>query len=94
MNETKNKPVMSVKVGAVRAAIWKNQRQTGNGQAFESVQVVLERTYKDRNGSYSSTHSLGINDIPKAIMALTKAYEYLMEQPEGGEAGGEEQSSP
>jgi hypothetical protein len=65
MNETKNRPVMSVKVGAVRAAIWKNHCQAGNGQGFESVQVVLDRTYKDRNGSYSSTYSLGVNDSPR-----------------------------
>ena len=93
MNETKNRPVFSVKVGAVRAAIWRNHRETGNGQGFESVQVVLERTYKDRSGSYSSTHSLGMNDIPKAVLALNKAYEYLAEG-QGGEGAGEEQSSP
>jgi len=94
MNETKNRPVFSVKVGAVRAAIWRNHREAGHGQEFESVQVVLERTYKDRSGSYSSTHSLGINDIPKAVLALTKAYEYLVAHHAGGEGAGEEQSSP
>ena len=90
MNETKNRPVMSVKVGSVRAAIWKNHRQIGDGQGFDSVQVVLERTYKDRSGSYSSTHSLGMNDIPKAVLALTKAYEYLVEGQAGSEGTGEE----
>ena len=94
MNETKNRPMMSAKVGSVRAAVWKNQRQNANGQGFESVRVVLDRTYMDRNGKYESTHSLGVNDIPKTILALTKAYEYLMEHHEGGEAAGEEQSSP
>jgi hypothetical protein len=57
------------------------------------VQVVLERTYKDRNGSYASTHSLQMNDIPKAILALTKAYEYLVEGHGGGEESGEEPNS-
>jgi len=94
MNETKNRPVFSVKVGAVRAAIWRNHRETGNGQGFESVQVVLERTYKDRSGSYSSTHSLGMNDVPKAILALNKAYEYLAEHHMQGEGGGDEPPSP
>ena len=89
MNETKNRPVFSVKVGAVRAAIWRNHRETGNGQGFESVQVVLERTYKDRSGNYNSTHSLGMNDIPKAVLALNTAYEYLAEG-QGGEVTGEE----
>lgn len=82
MDENKNKPLVNIKVGAVRAAIWKNQRQNENGNSFESVKVVLDRTYKDRSGNYSSTHSLDANDIPKAIFALIKAYEYLMEEHE------------
>ena len=78
MNETNNKPIANIKVGSVRASIWKNQRQNENGNSFESVKVVLDRTYKDKTGNYSSTHSLDINDIPKAILALEKAYEYLL----------------
>jgi predicted nucleic acid-binding protein len=79
MDENKNKPIANIKIGSVRAAIWKNQRQNENGTSFESVKVVLDRTYKDRSGNYSSTHSLDVNDIPKAILALMKAYEYLIE---------------
>jgi hypothetical protein len=78
MDENKNKPMANMKVGSVRAAIWKNHRQNENGNSFESVKVVLDRTYKDRSGNYSSTHSLDVNDIPKAILALMRAYEYLM----------------
>jgi hypothetical protein len=85
MEENKNKPIANFKVGSVRAAIWKNQRQNENGNSFESVKVVLDRTYKDRIGNYSSTHSLDANDIPKAILALMKAYEYLMGSAEENE---------
>ena len=85
MNETINRPLMSKKVGSVRAAIWKNQRKSENGGSFESVRVVLDRTYIDKDGKYGSTHSLGVNEIPKAILALMQAYEYLMEYHEEGE---------
>jgi len=85
MDENKNKPIANIKVGSVRAAIWKNQRQNENGNSFESVKVVLDRTYKDRSGNYSSTHSLDVNDIPKAIFALIKAYDYLIERHEESE---------
>jgi hypothetical protein len=85
MDENKNKPIANFKVGAVRAAIWKNQRQNENGNSFESVKVVLDRTYKDRSGNYSSTHSLDANDIPKAILALMRAYEWLMGSSEENE---------
>jgi hypothetical protein len=79
MDENKNKPLVNIKIGSVRAAIWKNQRQNENGNSFESVKVVLDKTYKDRSGNYCSTHSLDANDIPKAIFALIKAYEFLMD---------------
>jgi hypothetical protein len=85
MDENKNKPIANIKVGSVRTAIWKNQRQNENGNSFESVKVVLDRTYKDRSGNYSSTHSLDANDIPKAIFALMKAYEWLMADNTAGE---------
>jgi hypothetical protein len=67
------------------SAICKDRRQYEIGDSFESVKVVLDRTYKDRSGNYSSTHSLDVNDIPKAIFALMKAYEYLMEGHEESE---------
>ena len=33
--------------------------------------------YKDMHGNFKSTSSLDTNDIPKAILALKKAYEFL-----------------
>ena len=77
MNNT-NKPVKEIRVGAVRAAIWSNQRHTGNGQTFNSQKVQLERIYKDASGNFASTGSLDVTDIPKAILALKKAYEFCV----------------
>jgi len=39
---------------------------------------MLEVRYKDPSGTWKSTHSLSLNELPKAILALQKAYEYLM----------------
>jgi len=81
------KPEKEFKVGAVRAAIWANPRVSSDGRSFNSHKVILERVYKDREG-FKSTDSLDANDIPKAILALKKAYEYLMcaEQQQGNGA--------
>ena len=72
------KPEKEYKVGAVRAAIWCNPRTTSDGRQFNSHKVILERTYKDASGNFKSTSSLDVNDIPKAILALKKAYEFCM----------------
>ena len=72
------KPEKNIKVGAVRAAIWKYDHQTRDGRPFESRKVVLDRSYKDRQGQWKNTNSFGLYDIPKAILALQKAYELIL----------------
>ena len=39
--------------------------------------TAIQKRYKSSEGEWKSTHSLDMNDIPKMILALTKAYEYL-----------------
>lgn len=73
-----SKPEHVFKVGAVRASIFKNALQK-NGQILELPKVVIEVRYKDKTGQWQGTNSLSINDLPKAILALQKAFEYLME---------------
>jgi hypothetical protein len=72
------KPEITFKAGAVRAAIFRNTviRQ---GQSIPLPKVVIEVRYKDKAGKWQGTNSLSINDLPKAILALQKAFEYLME---------------
>ena len=73
-----SKPETVFKIGAVRASIFKNTLQK-NGQTLELPKVVIEVRYKDKTGQWQGTNSLSINDLPKAILALQKAFEYLME---------------
>ena len=77
MTAESNKPVKEFKVGAVRAAIWTNTRQTRTGTPFNSFKVQLERIYKDNQGEYQKTSSLDPDDIPRAILSLQKCYEYI-----------------
>lgn len=71
-NEQKERP-LHIRVGGVSATIWKNGRE---GREYYSV--TIDRSYRDRNsGKWDRTHSLRMHDIPKAILALQKAYEYI-----------------
>jgi len=78
-----SKPETVFKVGAVRASIFKNIIQK-NGQTLELPKVVIEVRYKDKSGQWQGTNSLSINDIPKAILALQKAFERLTERKDLG----------
>ncbi len=73
-----SKPEKVFKVGAVRASIFRNAI-VQNGLTVPLPKVIIEVRYKDKTGQWNGTNSLSLNDLPKAILALQKAYEYLME---------------
>jgi hypothetical protein len=83
------KPETVFKVGAVRASIFRNIIEK-NGRAIPLPKVVIEVRYKDKTGQWNGTNSLSVNELPKAILALQKAFEYLMEHKEPGQAEGSE----
>ena len=78
-----NKPETIFKVGAVRAAVFRNTIEK-NGQSIQLPKVTIEVRYKDKTGQWQGTNSLSLNDLPKAIVALQKAFEYLMEHKAAG----------
>ena len=86
------KPDATFKYGPCSAAIFTNEHLRGN-EIVRFRTVSFQRRYQDRNGEWKSTSSLGVNDIPKAILALEAAYAYLTESPrfDGGntESGSE-----
>lgn len=69
-------PIKSFKVGACKASIFVNKVNTAKG-IVSMKNVNLQKTYKDKEGNFQHVTSFGINDIPKAQLALSKAYEYL-----------------
>lgn len=71
-----SRPEKEFKIGAVRAAVWSNPRTTNDGRQFDSIKIAVERIYKDSDGSFKSTGRFDINDVPKLIIALNRAYEY------------------
>ena len=73
-----SKPETVFKVGAVWASVFRNIIEK-NGRSIPLPKVVIEVRYKDKTGQWNGTNSLSINDLPKAILALQKAFEYLME---------------
>ena len=77
MNTPPAKPEKEFAVGGIRVAIWSNPRIAQDGQAFDAHRIVIERTYKDPSGNFQKADTLSTNDIPKAILALKKAFEYL-----------------
>ena len=72
-----SKPETVFKMGAVRASIFRNTIER-DGKLVSLAKVIIEVRYKDRTGKWQGTNSLSINEVPKAMLALQKAYEYLV----------------
>ena len=71
------KPEKSFKCGGCEAAVFENEILKG-GKTIAIKKVAFQKRYKNANGEWDSTHSLDINEIPKAVLVLNKAYEYLV----------------
>jgi hypothetical protein len=87
-NQGKEKPEMNFRVGGVRAAVWKWTNTTREGRTFSQRKVVLDRSYKDANGNWQNVNSYDANDIPKAILALCRAFDYMHKASEEAEKPG------
>lgn len=78
MEETlPNIPEKRFSTGAINVTVWRNIGQSKTGEATEYRTVSFDRRYKDKSGEWKSTNSLRINDLPKAVVVLNKAFEYL-----------------
>jgi hypothetical protein len=74
-----NLPEMNFRAGAVSASIWRNQIKTKDGQDREIMSVTFNRSYKDKDSDeWKRTSSLRTMDLPKAVVVLNKAFEYLI----------------
>ncbi len=65
-------PITKVDVGQIHAAIWENQGK--EGKTFNTV--TLNKSYKEGE-EWKNTNTLSASDLPKAILALQKAYEHI-----------------
>jgi effector-binding domain-containing protein len=75
--QEKNQPEKKFRAGPICATIWSNNNLDKDGKVVAYRSVSFERSYKDKNDSWQTTHSLRLNDLPKAALVLQKAYEYL-----------------
>lgn len=66
------KPIQKFSVGGIQIAIWENEAK--EGRTFNSV--TMQKRYKDGE-EWKTSNSLNASDLPKAVLALNKAYEFI-----------------
>ncbi|MBI2548381.1 hypothetical protein HYW21_03450 [Candidatus Woesearchaeota archaeon] len=88
----KNLPEMKIRAGPVKVTVWSNQSVGKSGKPVTFRTITLDRSYLDKNGEWQHTNSLRLNDLPKAMLALSKVYEDLLLR--GMEQGSSEGAIP
>ena len=82
-NKTGNQPEKKFRAGAISATVWLNQGQNKKTGEISSYRTIsLQRGYKDKNNQWQNTGTMRVNDLPRAALVLTKAYEYLVTRQE------------
>lgn len=74
----KNTPYKKFRAGAIAATIWNNESVNKDNEKVSFKTISFERTYKDKNDEWQTSSSLRTTDLPKAVLVLNKAYEFLM----------------
>ena len=69
-------PEIVFRNGPCSASVFQNEFKRGE-ETFRTRTVAFQRRYRDRQGRWHTANSLKPNDIPKAILVLNKAFEYL-----------------
>lgn len=73
-----NKPANKYKYGSISITLWENKGKTKDGREYSFKTCQYQRGYKDVKGQWANTTTLRVNDIPKVIAGLQKAYEEMI----------------
>jgi len=69
-------PEIVFRHGTCSASVFQNEVRRGE-ETFRTRSVAFQRRYQDRQGKWQTASSLNANDIPRAVLVLNKAFEYL-----------------
>ena len=82
MPKPKDKPIHEVRIGAIKAAIWKND--TSNGVRYNTT---FSRLYKDReDDQWKSTDSFGRDDLLVLAKVADTTHTWICQQAQDRES--------
>jgi hypothetical protein len=87
-DNTKQRPVETLRDGAVKAAIWKNESE--NGPFFN---VTFARTYKNGDGKLNDTDSFSGTQLLQLARLAEKSYDRSKELTKAARVDAEDEDS-
>ena len=86
--QTKNKPVHEVRIGTIKAAVWKNEND--NGRYYSTS---LQRSYKDGN-EWKNTDYFGRDDLLVVAKVADLVHTWICEQSQNQERAQDRNPEP
>lgn len=77
MTNMLEKPEVEFRVGEVCVALWHNPIHDPDAKHASTHKLTIERRHSSHFDRHADTSVLEARDIPKAILALKKAHDYL-----------------
>ena len=62
--------------GSCKATVFRNEIEQ-NGKTIRIPKVIINRSYLDKAEQWQTTNSYDVNDLPKLMIIVAKAYDYL-----------------
>ena len=82
MSATKTKPVHEIRLGRVRAAIWRND--TDNGSRYNAT---FTRLYRDNDGNWRDSQSFGRDELPLLEKVADRVHSWIFDQSQPSASG-------
>jgi hypothetical protein len=76
-------PDMTFKAGSCRASVFKNKVERDGKEVIIPKVSILKR-YMDKGGAWKNSQSFGVNDLPKLMVVVIKAYDFLTSRKKDG----------
>ena len=81
------KPEKQFRIGLISAAVFLNAPDDAGQREGKRARrsVVLQRAYRDDDGKWKHTNSLGLAELPQAIKVLECALSHVLEAEQEGD---------
>ena len=76
MDKPKTKPVKTFRAKNVSISIFMNEHEK-DGKTFKLPSFCLQKRYRDGD-EWKTSASLFLEDLPKAVNVINKAYDYIV----------------
>jgi len=73
--EENNRPVREIRIGAVKASIWKNEAKNGGSYYSASFHTL----YRDEEGSWRRSSSFGRDDLLLLAKVADQVHSFMLE---------------